>query len=370
MRIGVLNVGSATAKVAVAEAGEGETRVAERFTVEFRGGAGRPDVIREALSRPGATGEDLDAFAHRVVHGGTRFTAPTRIDDDVISELEELAALAPEHNPAAVEGVRVAREAYPGLPDVAVFDTTFHAGRDEPSLRVPLPADVVVEHGLRRYGFHGIAHESLVESLVRETGRSSDRAHAVTLQLGAGCSACAVEEGRSVETSMGLTPAGGLMMSTRSGDVDPGVLVELGRGGRSPDRLEEILNERSGLLGVGGSGDMRVVLERASGGDRDAELAVRMFVRRIVQRVGAYWTLLDGRGALVFGGGIGTNSPEIRRRVAEGLSAWNVTLDPERNESGEPGRISTGWSRPVYVFRTDEARVIAREAAELLAGRV
>lgn len=367
MRIGVLNMGSATAKAAVAEVpdDDGPVDVIERLTAEFDGD--RDAVIRETLQELSPAGEELDGFAHRVVHGGTRFTAPTRIDDDVISELEELAALAPGHNPAAVEGIRIVRETYPELADVAVFDTAFHASRHEASLRVPLPAEVVEEHGLRRFGFHGIAHEALVESLARETGRMTERVHAITLQLGAGCSACAVEAGRSVETSMGLTPAGGLMMSTRSGDVDPGVLVVLARGGLPPDRLEEVVNKCSGLLGVGGSGDMREVLERESGGDRDAELAVRLFVRRVVQRVGAYLTLLDGRGALVFGGGIGTNSPEIRRRVAEGLSAWNVRLDPERNEGGDPGRISAGGSRPVYAFRTDEARVIARKAAELLA---
>lgn len=228
MRIGVLNMGSATAKAAVAEVpgDDGPVDVNERLTAELDGD--RDAVVRETLQELSPAGEELDGFAHRVVHGGTRFTAPTRIDDDVISELEELAALAPGHNPAAVEGIRIARETYPELADVAVFDTAFH----------------------------GIAHEALVESLARETGRMPERVDAMTLQLGAGCSACAVEAGRSVETSMGLTPAGGLMMSTRSGDVDPGVLVVLARGGLPPDRLEEVVNECSGLLGVGGSSDM------------------------------------------------------------------------------------------------------------------
>lgn len=370
MRIGVLNVGSATARVAVAEAREAEVTVVDRFTAEFGGGADRGDVMREALGCLGAPGEELDAFAHRVVHGGTRFSVPVRIDDEVEAALEELSHLAPEHNPAALEGIRTAREVYPGLPEVAVFDTAFHTGRDEASLRPPLPAEVVEEHGFCRFGFHGIAHASLVESVARATERAPRKVDAVTLQLGGGCSACAVEAGRSVETSMGFTPAGGLVMSTRSGDVDPGVLVALVRAGWSPDRIQELLNERSGLKGVGGSGDMRELLERESAGDPDAELAVRMFVRRIVERIGAYWTLLDGRGPLAFGGGIGANSPEIRRRVADGLGAWGVKLDPARNASGGPGRISAEGSRPVYAFRSDEARIIAREAAGLLAVHV
>lgn len=367
MRIGVLNVGSATAKVAVAEVREGEATVVERFTAEFGGRPDRGGVMQEALGRLEAPGEEFEAFAHRVVHGGTRFSVPVRIDDEVEAALQELSHLAPEHNPAAVEGIRAAREVYPGLPEVAVFDTAFHTGRGASSFRPPLPAGVVEEHGFCRFGFHGIAHASLVERVARATERHPQDVDAVTLQLGGGCSACAVEAGRSVETSMGFTPAGGLVMSTRSGDIDPGIVVALARSGWSTDRIQELLNERSGLLGVGGSGDMRELLELESEGDPDAELAVRMFVRRIVERVGAYWTLLDGKGALVFGGGIGANSPEIRRRVAEGLVTWGVELDPDQNADVEPGRISAEGNRPVYAFRSQEARVIAREAAELIA---
>jgi len=291
---------------------------------------------------------------------------PCRIDAGVESVIEELADLAPAHNPAALEGIRAAREVYPDLPEVGVFDTTFHAGRGPESYRYALPEDVTAEPGYRRYGFHGIAHASLVESLARARGSEPGRTDAVTLQLGSGCSACAVRNGESVETSMGFTPEEGLVMATRCGDVGPGVIVEMFREGRSADDVEALLNERSGLLGVGGSADMRVLLEREARGDEDAGLAVRMFVHRVVERVGSYWTLLEGRGALVFGGGIGTNSAEIRERVADGLRAWDVRLDPERNRAGEPGRISAEGSRPVYAFRTDEARLIAREAAGVL----
>ena len=365
MRIGVLNVGSATAKAAVAEVeDDGSVSVVDRRTAEFDGARGA--VMRDTLRDLSAPGEELDGFAHRIVHGGRRFTGPCRIDAGVESVIEELADLAPAHNPAALEGIRAAREVYPDLPEIGVFDTTFHWGREPASRRYPLPDDVVEEGGYLRFGFHGIAHASLAESLARVRGTDPARVDAVTLQLGSGCSACAVRDGESVETSMGYTPDEGLMMATRSGDVGPGVVVELLREGRSADEVESLLNERSGLLGVGGSADMRELLEREERGDEAAALAVRMFVRRVVERVGAYWTLLEGRGALVFGGGIGTNSPEIRRRVAAGLGAWDVRLDPDRNGASEPGRISRDGSRPVYAFRTDEERLIAREAAELL----
>jgi len=365
VRIGVLNMGSATAKAAVVEVGDdGSVDVMERLTADLDGDRGT--VMRETLQALSSPGEELDGFAHRIVHGGRRFTSPCRIDAGVESVIEDLADLAPAHNPAALEGIRAAREVYPELPEVGVFDTTFHAGRDPASRLYPLPGDVAEEGGYLRYGFHGIAHASLVESLAADRGTEPGEIDAVTLQLGSGCSACAVRGGESVETSMGYTPDEGLMMATRSGDVGPGLVVELIREGRTADRVEELLNERSGLLGVGGSADMRELLEREERGDERAALAIRMFVRRVVERVGAYWTLLEGRGALVFGGGIGTNSPEIRRRVAAGLGAWDVRLDRDRNRANEPGRISEEGSRPVYAFRTDEARLIAREAAAVL----
>ena len=365
MRIGVLNMGSATAKAAVVEVeDDGSVDVMERLTADLDGDRGT--VMRETLQALSSPGEGLDGFAHRIVHGGRRFTSPCRIDAGVESVIEDLADLAPAHNPAALEGIRAAREVYPELPEVGVFDTTFHAGRDPASRLYPLPGDVAEEGGYLRYGFHGIAHASLVESLAADRGADPDEVDAVTLQLGSGCSACAVRGGQSVETSMGYTPDEGLMMATRSGDVGPGLVVELIREGRTADRVEELLNERSGLLGVGGSADMRELLEREERGDERAGLAIRMFVRRVVERVGAYWTLLEGRGALVFGGGIGTNSLEIRRRVAAGLGAWDVRLDRDRNRANEPGRISGEGSRSVYAFRTDEARLIAREAAAVL----
>ena len=233
-------------------------------------------------------------------------------------------------------------------------------------MRYPLPREVVEPLGIVRYGFHGIAHASLVDVLAATQNTASRDVDAVTLQLGAGCSVCAIRAGRSIETSMGFSPLGGLPMATRPGDLDPGVVLELLRSGRSHAEVEELLTRRSGLKGMAGSADLRDILQAESRGDEDARLAVEMLVHRIVCLVGAYLTLLDGHGAIVFGGGIGRHSDELRRRVAARLGAWNVELDPTRNADGSPGLISTPSSRPVHVFDTDEETAIARSAVHLL----
>jgi acetate kinase len=248
---------------------------------------------------------------------------------------------------------------------VAVFDTAFHAGRAPESMRYALPWELSDRLGLLRYGFHGIAHASLVESLAEACGCAMEAVTAVTLQLGAGCSACAVARGRSVETSMGFSPLEGLVMASRAGNVDATVVLELQRQGSTPEEVRDLLTRRSGLRGLAGDEDLRRVLAAGADGDERARVAVALFVRRIVATVGAYWTLLDGDGALVFGGGIGTGSAEIRRRVCDGLGAWGVALDAERNAGGA-GRISPAGSRPVFVFETDEEQLLARSASRVL----
>jgi acetate kinase len=361
-----VNTGASTVKLALAVIGDGRVDVVERVTREIAPGAPRIAGLSEAFSAVGARGARLDAVGHRVVHGGPWFRAPVRVDARVEKRLAALAPLAPLHTPPALEGLRAAREAFPDRPQVAVFDTAFHAGRPASSMYYALPSELAEAEGLRRYGFHGIAHAALVRSLAEAEGTPDEEIRAVTLQLGAGCSACAVERGRSIETSMGFTPLEGLVMATRPGDVDAGVILHLLRSGRGPAEIEDLLNHRSGLLGLAGSADMRRVLAAETAGDERAALAVSLFVRRIVATVGAYLTLLSGRGAVVFGGGVGARSGEIRRRVAEGLRAWDVALDPARNASGAPGRISADGNRPVYTFETDEEREIARATARLL----
>jgi acetate kinase len=361
-RITVVNVGASTLKLALMEADAGGIRELYRAEHDWPGGESAQSLktILEGFA------EQPDAFGYRVVHGGSGFVEPAIVTAKVEAELDALVPLAPLHNGPTLAAMREARKLYPQIPGVAVFDTAFHADRPAESMQYALPTDLVRTFGFRRYGFHGIAHASLVDSLAEAQGLPVADVSAVTLQLGAGCSACAVETGRSVETSMGFTPLEGLVMMTRSGDVDPAILVCLMRAGYSADRIESELTRRSGLFGLCGAKDMREILAAESRGEIDARSAVRLFCHRVILAAGAYFTLLKGEGALVFGGGIGTHSPEIRERVARGLTAWGIVLDQARNERNEPGRISRDDSRPGFVFRTDEEAVIAREVERQL----
>lgn len=366
MRVLVLNGGSSTVKAAIAEVDGGRVEIVAHRTLEQRAGAGPEAAFEEAIEAVTAGTARIDAVGHRVVHGGTRFSGPVAIDAAVEGAIESLAPLAPLHNPVALAGIRVARARFGDAPMVAVFDTAFHHQRPIASRRYALPTDLTETLGLWRYGFHGIAHASLVEAIAALEGTTPERVTAVTLQLGRGSSACAVRRGASIETSMGFTPLEGLAMGTRSGDVDPALVLYLLRHGRTVDEVDELLERRSGLFGVGGSADMRELLLAEARGDRGAALAIEIFVRRIVMTVGAYLTLLQGEGALVFGGGIGENAAAIRSRVALGLAAWGVAIDPALNAKGTPGRISGRGSRPVYVAHTDEETVIARAVRRLL----
>jgi acetate kinase len=367
MRIAVLNAGSASAKAALVEVDSRGTKLLGRGSREVPQGADHAAAFRAALDAAGAAAPGVDAVGHRVVHGGRAFSAPAPIDAEMEHAIEELSRLAQQHNPAALQGIRTARELFPDRPEVAVFDTAFHSRRPPESLRYALPWDLADSLGLFRYGFHGIAHASLVASVAQAQGGALESVTAVTLQLGAGCSACAVAGGESVETSMGFSPLEGLPMATRVGDVDPSVVLELLERGRTLAEVRELLTRRSGLAGLAGEADLRRVLAAEAAGSERARVALALFVRRIVTTVGAYLTLLGGRGAVVFGGGIGTHSAEIRRRVADGLAAWNVTLEEARNaQPNARGLISAPGTRPVYVFETDEERHIARSVYDLL----
>ena len=359
-RIVVLNAGTATLKVATFEIHSAELVETHRTEYAWLEQADGPRVVRDALD---AIERPIAAIGHRVVHGGDAFTAPVRIDSAVEEKLRDLVALAPLHNARALEAIRGARLNLPEVPSVAVFDTSFHAERPRASLFYALPQQIVRALKLRRYGFHGIAHAALVGSLAAAEGRELRDVSAVTLQLGSGCSACAVREGHSIETSMGYTPLEGLVMATRCGNIDPAIVLQMLRAGHAVDEIDTQLNRRSGLLALSGHKDMREILAAEAQGDDGARLAIEVFVHRIVLTVGAYFTLLNGAGALEFDGGIGTNSPEIRARIAAGLPAWQVDLDPQLNACNAPGRISLPGTRAVYVFRTDEEQLIARELA-------
>lgn len=329
------------------------------------------DAISKVRSGAGSTGGQVQAVGHRVVHGGDRFVSPVLLDDAVLSVLEGLDELAPLHNPAAVEGIRAAREALGSeVPMVAVFDTAFHATLPEYAYTYALPYEVAQRNRVRRYGFHGTAHEYMLNRYAESAGISTREATIITLQLGNGCSATAIRNGRSVDTSMGFTPLEGLVMGTRSGDIDPSIVSYLAqKEGISAQEVERLLNERSGLLGVSGrSADMRDLLAAAPDEPR-ARLAIEVFCYRVRKYIGAYLAALGGAQAVVFGGGIGENAPAIRASICEGLEWCGLELDASRNAStvGTEGQISAdGASIAVHVVTVNEAILIARHTEECI----
>ena len=322
----------------------------------------------------GSAGE-VQAVGHRVVHGGESFRTHARIDAGVIRQIEDCMDLAPLHNPANLSGIRAARALLgEGVPMVAVFDTAFHSTMPETSYLYALPYQLYRRHRIRRYGFHGTSHAWLVQRFAELAGKPREGVDIITLHLGNGCSACAVRQGRSVATSMGFTPLEGLVMGTRCGDLDPSLVEHVAlKEGMSLREMDTLLNKQSGLFGVSGlTSDMRELLdEEREHGDRRATLAIDLFVRRVKHYVGAYLAELDGAEALVFSGGIGENSPEVRRRVCDRLGWLGIELDPERNAAlapGTEGEVGVDGARVrLVVIPTDEERMIARETAAVLA---
>jgi len=319
-----------------------------------------------------AAGSGLEAIGHRVVHGGDRFVEPTIIDDEVIASVEAVSRLAPLHNEPSLLAIRATRSALgPSVPMVAVFDTAFHRTIPQRASRYPIPHELATRYGIRRYGFHGIAHRYMMERHATITATPSNQTKLITLQLGNGCSATAIDRGRSVDTSMGFTPLEGLMMGTRTGDLDPSLVAFLARN-ESVDieQVEDWLNTRSGLLGVSGlSRDVRELLEAEEQGNARASLALDMFCYRVRKYIGAYLAALGGADAIVFGGGIGENAPAVRARICDGLDWCGLILDRERNAVtiGSEGPISVaGAGIQGYVIPVDEAAIIAYDTIECL----
>ena len=337
-------------------------------------GGGDGDGTGEGTGVIGSAGE-VQAVGHRVVHGGESFRTHARIDAGVIRQIEDCMDLAPLHNPANLSGIRAARALLgEGVPMVAVFDTAFHSTMPETSYLYALPYQLYRRHRIRRYGFHGTSHAWLVQRFAELAGKPREGVDIITLHLGNGCSACAVRQGRSVATSMGFTPLEGLVMGTRCGDLDPSLVEHVAlKEGMSLREMDTLLNKQSGLFGVSGlTSDMRELLdEEREHGDRRATLAIDLFVRRVKHYVGAYLAELDGAEALVFSGGIGENSPEVRRRVCDRLGWLGIELDPERNAAlapGTEGEVGVDGARVrLVVIPTDEERMIARETAAVLA---
>lgn len=319
----------------------------------------------------------VDAVGHRVVHGGEHFDAPTLLDDAGIEVLRGLCSLAPLHNPANLAGIVAARALLPGLPHVAVFDTAFHATIPRRARAYALPKALVQKHGLRRYGFHGTSHAWVAQQAGRYLKEDLRGLRLITCHLGNGASITAVESGRSVETSMGMTPLEGLVMGTRSGDVDPGIVLELGRRENlDVDGLDRLLNHQSGLAGMSGVGnDLRDIEARAAAGDEDCRLAIQVFAHRVRKYIGAYAAVMGGVDAIVFTAGIGENSALMRHRIAQRLDFLGARFDEDRNRDARVSvtapvaEFSEAGSRVrLLVVATDEARAIAHAAALLSVG--
>jgi acetate kinase len=327
-------------------------------------------LIGTVLSESGAIREtgELFGIGHRVVHGGEKFRQPALIDQEVIAIIRELIPLAPLHNPANLLGIEVTLKAAPDVPQVAVFDTAFHQSIPAHAFRYALPEDLYENHHVRRYGFHGSSHSYVAKQAALHLKKPLETLNLITLHLGNGASVAAIKNGRSVDTSMGLTPLEGLIMGTRSGDIDPAIIFYLGRTtGLPPDEIESLLNKHSGLKGICGVNDMRIIARLAEEGKESARLAIEMYCYRIRKYIGAYYTVLGRVDALVFTAGIGENAADIRRRSCAGLYQIGIEVDKERNNRKIGGVLEIHSDRSsvdILVIPTDEELEIAEQTVQ------
>ncbi|MBV5311191.1 acetate/propionate family kinase [Chromatium okenii] len=310
---------------------------------------------------------ELAAIGHRVVHGGPNFNHPMIVDDAVVAEIESVIPLAPLHNPGHLAGIAVARQLFPSVPSVAVFDTAFHQTMPPTAYRYAIPEFLYTEHRIRRYGFHGTSHHYVAKRAAALLGKPLAKCNLITLHLGNGASASAIRSGQCVDTSMGLTPLEGLVMGTRCGDIDPAVAIyALKNLGLDADGVDQLLNRQSGLLGICGVNDMREIDLRAAAGDAAAELAIGITAHRLKKYIGAYFAELGAVDAIVFTGGIGENAAGIRQRSCADLERLGIVLDDTLNAARKPSgerRISTPASAvQVLVIPTNEELEIAQQA--------
>jgi acetate kinase len=361
------------------QAGDGPSR---RYGAPLRDiRAALDHIVRWIVSPESGIGEvrnisEIHAVGHRVVHGGEHFVRSMLLTEETIRAIEQLTDLAPLHNPANARGIRAVQELLGhSLPQVAVFDTSFHQTLPERAFLYAIPYQFYRRHGVRRYGFHGTSHRYVAYRYRKIRNRRLEDTNIITLHLGNGCSACAIQAGKSIDISMGMTPLEGLVMGTRSGDVDPAIDVFIGaKEGLNPHEVESLLNKQSGLLGVSGlTHDMRELLDEVqANGDRRASLAIEMFCYRARKYIGSYLAAMGGADAIVFTGGIGENSPEIRARICAGLEWMGLSLDPDANAAnGKGGAIHQPGSRlEAYVIPTDEELLIARDTVRCIEGEV
>jgi acetate kinase len=364
VRVLVVNAGSSSLKLAVLDALDREV-ASENLPAP----AGRvdADALRAAIERS----SPIDAVGHRIVHGGRDFVEPVVLTPQVVRQLTVLTDLAPLHQPKSLRGVEVVTRALPDVPAVACFDTAFHAGIPAAAATYALPPEWRKRWGLRRFGFHGLSHSWASRRAAALLGVDVRDIRVVTCHLGAGASLCAVDRGRSVDTTMGFTPLEGLVMATRSGSVDPGLVLWLEEHvGMPPSELAATLEHRSGLLGLTGTADMRVILDAEAGGDEEAGLAVEVYLHRVRAGVAAMAAAMDGMDAIVFTGGVGEGGASIRERAAAGLGFLGIAVDPQRNAAAEPDVEigSPGAAVRAFVVRAREDLEIAMQVRSVLGG--
>ncbi len=371
-QIFVVNSGSSSIKYQLIDVESEEVALSgliERIGEPGSDVADHEDGMRQVLGSLGSV-RQIVAVGHRVVHGGSIFDRATLVTDEVEAQIDKLSALAPLHNPANLRGIRAARKALPQVPQVAVFDTAFHQTLPAAAYTYAIDATLAAEHSVRRYGFHGTSHKYVSEQAAIFLGLPLTELKTIVMHLGNGASVAAIDGGISVETSMGMTPLEGLVMGTRSGDVDPAVLIHLHRqAGLDFDDLDTLLNRKSGLLGLTGSGDMRDVQDAASRGDDTAEAALAVYRHRVRRYIGAYIAHLGGLDALVFTAGVGENNALLRRRTLAGLEFLGIAIDVDRNELvSKKARFISPEGSPVavLVIPTNEELEIARQAQALI----
>jgi acetate kinase len=329
------------------------------------------DWIVDVNARTSSGGErELYGIGHRVVHGGEVFREPTLIDEKVVATIREMIPLAPLHNPANLIGIEIALERRPDVPQVAVFDTAFHQTMPPCAFHYALPEEFYTEHHVRRYGFHGTSHHHIARKAAEYLEQPLDKLNLITLHLGNGASATAIKEGKSIDTSMGMTPLEGLIMGTRCGDLDPAIHFYLIRStGKTLDELDSLFNRESGLKGICGVNDMREIIRLANDGDERSKLALDMYCYRIKKYIGAYCAVLGRVDALVFTGGIGENAALIRKLCCEDLDRLGIVLDNQNNEACSPGSSEIQGEKSsvrILVIPTNEELEIARQTYELI----
>lgn len=368
MSILVINAGSSSIKYSLYESAS--LRLIHHGLIEeLRDHHEGFEVMRTQLLVHGIDITQINAIGHRVVHGGERFHEPALVDDDLLAEITALIPLAPLHNPANIEGIIAARTIAPNVPNFAIFDTAFHQSMPPHAYRYPLPKDWYETYHVRRYGFHGTSHHYVALQASHLLQKPLDQLNLITFHIGNGVSACAIENGRSIDTSMGMTPLEGLMMGTRCGSIDPSIIAYMvHQSGMSIESVDTILNKKSGLFAIAGTNDLRSVIDAKNRGDENAILALDMFAYRLRKQLGEYMAVLRGVDAIVFTGGIGEHSPLIHEMVCEGLEHMGIILDPNKNCHGEVQIHADESSVTLLVIATDEEHQIASYVKEYLKG--